>query len=184
MRTQVLEVATEQSELVEGFSAAEPQPPAIAGVLVLEDGNEVSMGGALLEIFNLLLAEGLTGRRATLSISSAVISPEAAAKKLGVSRPTVYAMLDAGELPWLRVGTHRRIAARDVDDLLLAAFNRDETAKVLEDTSLTQPLADDDYRRALMETRKTGDPGATKEVRRAQRAARARAAATRATAKA
>lgn len=38
------------------------------------------------------------------------VSPTEAAAMLGVSRPTVYALLHAGRIPSVRVGTRRLIA--------------------------------------------------------------------------
>ncbi|NOT58797.1 MAG: helix-turn-helix domain-containing protein, partial [Acidobacteria bacterium] len=42
------------------------------------------------------------------------VSPERAAELLHISRPTLLKHLDAGELPFHYVGTHRRITLADL----------------------------------------------------------------------
>lgn len=65
----------------------------------------------------------------------AELSPEQAAKILGISRPMVYHRMDTGRLPFRPVGTHRRVLLDDV--LKLREFERRqrEASKALaEDT--------------------------------------------------
>ena len=56
------------------------------------------------------------GRVALLS-DDAEVSPEDAAAILGMSRPLVRRRMDAGVLPFRRVGAHRRLLLSDVLDL-------------------------------------------------------------------
>jgi excisionase family DNA binding protein len=44
----------------------------------------------------------------------AELSPEGAAKILGISRPIVYQRMNSGRLPYREVGTHRRVLMKDV----------------------------------------------------------------------
>ena len=65
----------------------------------------------------------------------AEVSPEEAGKVLGISRPLVYQRMDDGRLPYRQVGTHRRIALRDVIALKPSEDKRRDFAKRLsEDT--------------------------------------------------
>ena len=43
-----------------------------------------------------------------------LLSPEQAAKVLGISRPLVYHCMDTGRLPFRQVGTRRRVLVKDV----------------------------------------------------------------------
>lgn len=43
-------------------------------------------------------------------------SPAEAASKIGMSRTHLYKLLDRGELPFHRLGTHRKINARDLEE--------------------------------------------------------------------
>lgn len=54
------------------------------------------------------------------------LSPEAAAKVLGVSRPVVYHRMDTGRLPYREVGSHRRVLYKDV--LTLRLFEKERRA--------------------------------------------------------
>jgi excisionase family DNA binding protein len=63
------------------------------------------------------------------------LSPEAAAKVLGVSRPVVYHRMDTGRLPYREVGSHRRLRYQDVLALRQFEEERRATSRALsEDT--------------------------------------------------
>jgi excisionase family DNA binding protein len=59
------------------------------------------------------------------------MSPEEAAKVLGISRPIVYQRMDAGKLPFREVGTHRRVLLTDVLQLKEAEDRRRRFAAAL-----------------------------------------------------
>ncbi len=54
------------------------------------------------------------GQQAVIGGSLREVSPADAAKILGISRPTVYKLIESGELPSHMVGSHHRIVMRDV----------------------------------------------------------------------
>ncbi|MGY2051341.1 helix-turn-helix domain-containing protein [Methylobacterium sp. JK268] len=54
------------------------------------------------------------------------LSPEAAARILGVSRPVVYHRMETGRLPFRQVGSHRRVLYKDV--LALRHFEEERRA--------------------------------------------------------
>lgn len=70
----------------------------------------------LLEIINETITLYSAGRPFTVVApnDSGELSASEAAQILGVSRPTLYKLLDAGALPFRKVGTHRRILLEDV----------------------------------------------------------------------
>ncbi|MRI55332.1 DNA-binding protein [Methylobacterium sp. DB1607] len=61
-----------------------------------------------------------------LGSRDAEVSPEAAARMLGVSRPVVYHRMDSGRLAFRQVGSHRRVLYKDV--LALRAFEEERRA--------------------------------------------------------
>lgn len=79
------------------------------------------------------LAEALESLRSSLDqgvdvVVSSIeeeVSPNGVARLLGVSRPTVYRLMDSGDLPFRTVGSHRRIRMREV----LTYRRRQETAR-------------------------------------------------------
>ncbi len=58
------------------------------------------------------------GRDVVLMPADAEISPAAAAKILGMSRPHLCKLLDAGAIPFNRVGRDRRIKVQEVNDFM------------------------------------------------------------------
>ncbi len=72
---------------------------------------------AVAEIMEDLLRQISRGDKVALLADDAEVSPEDAAVILGISRPLVRRRMDAGVLPFRRVGTHRRLRLSDVLDL-------------------------------------------------------------------
>jgi excisionase family DNA binding protein len=68
------------------------------------------------------------------------LSPEDAAKILGVSRPMVYHRMDSGRLPFRPVGSHRRVLLKDVLALRdFEAGRRQLSRELSEDTDALEP---------------------------------------------
>jgi excisionase family DNA binding protein len=61
-----------------------------------------------------LLEKASTSEGVALLTDDAEISPEDAATILGISRPLVRRRMDVGDLPFRRVGAHRRLRLADV----------------------------------------------------------------------
>lgn len=61
------------------------------------------------------------------NVEPLVVSAEDAAVMLGISRATVYRLMDAGELPYASIGRQRRIPVRSIHAILDKAV--EEAAK-------------------------------------------------------
>ena len=98
-------------------------PAAPGGLfLSLPDGEtaSVELPPKVLEVVRDVLTRLVESREALLVNEEAELSPEQAAKVLGISRPLVYQRMDDGRLAFREVGAHRRVLMRDV--LALKAF--------------------------------------------------------------
>jgi excisionase family DNA binding protein len=80
-----------------------------------DDSREtVEVSAAAAGIIADLLEKAAASEDVALLTADAEISPEDAAAILGISRPLVRRRMDIGDLPFRRVGAHRRIRLSDV----------------------------------------------------------------------
>lgn len=78
------------------------------------DGTELPLDAEDLRGFLALISARARGQRVSIVAHEVLISPQVAAKLLGVSRPMVYRYIERGDLSAVRVGSHWRIRAGDV----------------------------------------------------------------------
>ena len=113
-------------------------PSAKGGVfLTTPDGQrkDAELSPKMLAAIAAVLERLGSNREALIVHEEAEMTPEEAAKVLGVSRPLVYQRMDDGRLPFRMVGSHRRIQLRDVLALKLSEERRKAAARELaEDT--------------------------------------------------
>jgi excisionase family DNA binding protein len=76
--------------------------------------DELRLPRAVFDQILALLDHAAAGRAVTLVPSEAVIGTQEAAELLGVSRPHLVKLLDAGKIPSRKVGVRRRVRASDV----------------------------------------------------------------------
>ena len=108
----------DRPDLKRGAGMLKRRTPAdrVEMLLVHPDGSReaVEVSAAASELIADLLEKAAASREVALLTGDAEISPEDAASILGVSRPLVRRRMDAGTLPFRRVGAHRRIRLADV----------------------------------------------------------------------
>ena len=80
----------------------------------LADGDMVELPPALARVVAAALAEVAGGHAVELRPVEEEMATQAAADLLGVSRPFLVRLLDDGEIPSWKVGTHRRVRRADV----------------------------------------------------------------------
>ena len=118
--------------------------------LVGPDGKTHLLPGTTYAFLCRLLAELMAGKSVTLLQSNAKLTSMEASKLLGMSRQYLVQLLEKGEIPFHKVGTHRRLYARDVlaykakrdtarrkahDDLALAEYEEGIYDKITPDDS-------------------------------------------------
>jgi excisionase family DNA binding protein len=99
--------------------------------LVGPDGRAQLLPNSLYAFLCTLLADLKSGYSVTLLQSNASLTTVEAAKLLGVSRQHLIGLLEKAEIPYHKVGTHRRLYARDV--LAYKAMRDTGRRKILDD---------------------------------------------------
>lgn len=100
----------------------------------LDDGKELVLPKAATRLLQYLLTEMSQGNAVTIIPLHAELSTQEAADFLNVSRPYLIALLERHELPFHKVGTHRRVKFSDLREFQL----RKERERI----SAMQELAD------------------------------------------
>jgi excisionase family DNA binding protein len=126
----------EQDELVELHEqlariAARKRPSAR---LVGADGEEVEIPASAFAALHAVVHDMARGLTITLIPHDKELTTKEAADILGLSRPFLVKLLDRGEIPHHRVGTHRRLNVQDVLAYreLRAARRREQLRKLTE----------------------------------------------------
>ena len=83
-------------------------------VLVGQNGEHVGLPEALNDLLVFVVDAMKREQAICLMPEDAALTTQAAAQFLGMSRPYLLRLLDAGKMPFHRVGTHRRILLRDL----------------------------------------------------------------------
>ena len=92
--------------------------------LVAADGEWMELPGAVFRLFKDIARNMQLGRAIVLVPGNQQLTTQRASGLLGVSRPHLIKMLEAGELPYHKSGSHWRIYLKD-----LAAYQKRRDAR-------------------------------------------------------
>ena len=83
--------------------------------ITLEDSHEtIRLPRRAVSLLNTILSNMAAGKSMALILSDTSIGTQEAAEFLEVSRPYIVRLLENGEIPFSKVGTHRRIKTSDL----------------------------------------------------------------------
>jgi excisionase family DNA binding protein len=96
-----------------------------------KDAEDLILPGYALNLLLDILTEMSKGNAITVMPIHAELSTQEAAEILNVSRPHLVELLEQGKIPFRKVGTHRRVLAKDVFDYKKQTDN--DRSKTLEE---------------------------------------------------
>jgi excisionase family DNA binding protein len=104
-----MEGVLNSSSLKDALSYTRPLPK-----LVGPDGDEIELPLSIFQILRRIIDHMMHGRAISIVPVNKELSTQEAADILNVSRPFLVSLLDAGTIPFSKVGTHRRIRFIDL----------------------------------------------------------------------
>lgn len=82
--------------------------------LVGMDGEEMYLPESLYQVLQQVTPLLAQGKGVTLIPQEHYLTTQEAANLLNISRPYLYKLLDRGDIPFTKIGSHRRVKAEDV----------------------------------------------------------------------
>lgn len=88
----------------------------LAPCLVSRKGEKQEIPPEVFDMLTLVVAALSEGRGVSVVPTNAQLTTQQAADHLGMSRPTLVKLLEHGEIPFRKVGRHRRVGLQDLID--------------------------------------------------------------------
>jgi excisionase family DNA binding protein len=134
-----VDAAGEALQAVKRYLAAHPDDPLVRLRVDDEPDTALTVPRPVVELLAGILAHMAAGRGVSVVPAHAELTTQEAADMLNVSRPFLIGLLDAGEIDYRKVGTHRRIKAVSLLEYMRADDqNRRQAADEL--TALSQEM--------------------------------------------
>ena len=98
--------------LVSDMAETERAPVKLVG----PSGRVIALPPELIQVLSAVITAMANGQAITIAPHHQVLTSQEAADILGVSRPTLIRLLDAGRIPYEQPGRHRRVLLKDILD--------------------------------------------------------------------
>lgn len=119
--------------------------------LVMADGSRIALPPEVADVLRDVVTAMAQGKAVTVAPQHTTLTTQQAADLIGVSRPTLIKLLEAGELPYTQPGRHRRLRLSDVLDYRSRIrHERDAALDQLADLSDEAGLYDDELTRTRL----------------------------------
>ena len=128
------QLATVASFLDEHHSKTGERPERRYLLVGAEEHDQIELPESLHKVLVQAVAALTAGRAVTISPTMPKLTTQQAADLLGVSRPTVIRLIDAGDLACERIGNRRKILLRDL--LAYREVRRQRQYQAIADTSV------------------------------------------------
>lgn len=102
------------ARLLELLTALDARGGSVRPALTVPDGTMVELPDELYEVLRDVIEALAHGLAITVAPMHTVLTTSQAADLLGISRPTLVRLLEAGEIPYDQPGRHRRVRLDDV----------------------------------------------------------------------
>jgi excisionase family DNA binding protein len=113
-RDNLLVPTESDSELAKTASRTLARAKGQSVKVTLDDGKELELPKAITELLVRVLTELSSGNMVSIMPVHAELTTQEAANHLNVSRPFLIKLLESGQLPFHKVGSHRRVKYEDL----------------------------------------------------------------------
>lgn len=107
--------------------------------VIAPDGSQIAVPEEIQDVLREVVNALSNGQAITVAPRDTILTTQQAADLLGVSRPTLVRLLEAGDIPFAKPGRHRRIALRD----LIAYQSQIQISRRATIDAMTREAADD-----------------------------------------
>jgi excisionase family DNA binding protein len=104
----------EFEQLARFLNTAQDTVGSEAAFLVSPTGDRQEIPSEVFEVLSYIVSSLAEGKGVTVMPTDAQLTTQQAADHLGISRPTLVKLLEQGEIPFTKVGRHRRVTLEDL----------------------------------------------------------------------
>jgi excisionase family DNA binding protein len=102
-------------EIADFITQIDQKEPTQRPVLMGPNGERIPLPDSLYRVLRLVMEHLQRGESVSIMHAAEELTTQQAADLLNISRPYLVRLVDRGEIPCHRVGTHRRISRADVE---------------------------------------------------------------------